>query len=381
MLRSTSVTRIRAWLSPRTVASPAKPIPTTMTRGPVGGGRRIFRHNLAISSAYPLRPALMRPGSPRPGGRQPPRMRVPVAMLPGSAASRQNILAVPASAPARLMLMTPDVAQLPDGFELTVSLSRILTLVTCVTVTVAEHGIVGIENVPLVAPSGSTRVAGHCVITPFFCRASPLQVPANRAGIASAGVCAETDGERPCLAAPAVPGPPDGCGGGVASGDGLAISRGMSRPPITHSTASPAIAAAHPAAARPRRPSRGAGIASVAGAYAYGPGACAYAPGACAYGPGACAYGPGISAYVPASCAYGSGPGGYWSVTGTVCNGACKNTGGCVARSSCCEYCISRMSRSTAVGRAPGSCTTQSATMPRRCPESTPRSGSPLVSW
>src|SRR5580698_944641 len=329
-------------------------------------------------------------------------MRVPVALLPGSVASRQNILAVPASAPARLMLMSPEVAQLPDGFELTVSLSRILALVTWVTVTVAEQGIVGIENVPLVAPCGSTRVAGHCVIRPFFCRASPLQVPANRAGIASAGVCAETDGERPCLAAPAVPGPPDGCGGGVASGDGPAISRGMSRPPITHSTASPAIAAAHPAAARPRRPSRGAGIASVAGAYAYGPGACAYgpgisayAPGACAYGPGACAYGPGISAYppgacaygpgisayVPASCAYGSGPGGYWSVTGTVCNGACKNTGGCVARSSCCEYCISRMSRSTAVGRAPGSCTTQSATMPRRCPESTPRSGSPLVSW
>src|ERR1700733_7025853 len=34
MLRSTSVTRIRASLSPRTVASPAKPIPTTMPRGP-----------------------------------------------------------------------------------------------------------------------------------------------------------------------------------------------------------------------------------------------------------------------------------------------------------------------------------------------------------
>src|SRR5580704_3297337 len=295
MLRSTSVTRIRAWLSPRTVASPAKPIPTTMTRGPVGGGRRIFRHNLAISSAYPLRPALMRPGSPRPGGRQPPRMRVPVAMLPGSAASRQNILAVPASAPARLMLMTPEAAQLPDGFELTVSLSRILTLVTCVTVTVAEQGIVGIENVPLVAPCGSTRVAAHRETRPFFCRASPLQVPANLAGIASAGGCAETDGERPCRAAPAVP---DGCAGGVASGDGPAISRCTSRPPRTQSTTSPAIAAAQPATARPRRSSRGAGIASVAGT-------CGYGPGAGPYGPGHGAYWPGPRAYGPGSCPYG----------------------------------------------------------------------------
>src|ERR1700689_4470331 len=100
------------------------------------------------------------------------------------------------------MLMTPEAAQLPDGFELTVSLSRILTLVTCVTVTVAEQGIVGIENVPLVAPSGSTRVAGHSVITPFLSQGSPLQAPPTRAGIASAGICAETDGERPCLAVP-----------------------------------------------------------------------------------------------------------------------------------------------------------------------------------
>ena len=84
MLRSTSVTRIRAWLSPRTVASPAKPIPTTMTRGPVGGGRRIFRHNLAISPAYPVRPDVMHPAGPDSlvARRQPPRMRVPVAMLP-----------------------------------------------------------------------------------------------------------------------------------------------------------------------------------------------------------------------------------------------------------------------------------------------------------
>src|ERR1700728_3160282 len=64
MLRSTSVTRIRASVSPRTVASPAKPIPTTMTRGPVVGGRRIFRHNLAISPAYPVRPGVMHPAGP-----------------------------------------------------------------------------------------------------------------------------------------------------------------------------------------------------------------------------------------------------------------------------------------------------------------------------
>src|SRR6202034_999203 len=238
-----------------------------------------------------------------------------------------------------------EAAQLPDGFELTVSLSRILTLVTWVTVTVAEQGIVGIENVPLVAPSGSTGVAAHCVITLFFCRASPLQVPANLAGIASAGVCADTDGERPC---PAVPGPPDGCAGGVASGDGPSTSRGTSRAPRTQSTTSPAIAAAHPATARPRRPSRGAGIASVAGTCAYCPGACPYGPGhgaywpgpcaywpgpsaygpgpcgdgpsPCAYGPGPSAYGPGPSAYMPGASAYVPGPCAYWSVIGAVCS-------------------------------------------------------------
>src|ERR1700728_3985748 len=64
MLRSTSVTRIRASVSPRTVASPAKPIPTTVPRGPPVGGRAIFRHTLAISPAYPVRPGVMHPAGP-----------------------------------------------------------------------------------------------------------------------------------------------------------------------------------------------------------------------------------------------------------------------------------------------------------------------------
>ena len=93
------------------------------------------------------------------------RMRTPVATLAGSLASSQNIRAL--SMLVRSRLMTPDAAHLPDGFASSVSLSTILMLVTCVTVTLAWHWIVEIENVPVVAPSGSTRVVAHRVTTPF----------------------------------------------------------------------------------------------------------------------------------------------------------------------------------------------------------------------
>src|SRR5260370_10936230 len=81
VLRSTSVPRMPAPVSPLTVATPANPMPTTTTLGaPVADARRVTPRNLAISPL--ILAALPPPARPRPGrGRRLSSVVVPVLLF------------------------------------------------------------------------------------------------------------------------------------------------------------------------------------------------------------------------------------------------------------------------------------------------------------